>query len=441
MKKLAAAAAAAVAVVASTAAALIQVGVSAQPARAQELPRPVDENDYRTASSEMVKLGQMFFYDRVLSGTYRVSCATCHNPDRAGSNGFRTDSKPDEEGDELAINGLPLYEALKPSAKHAPALFNLGAKEFTALFGDGRVAQLPDGSFLSPAGSELPDGLNDVLAAQALFPAVTGDELVGTVDNAVKEVAHLGNRAVWDALADRIKILPEYEPFVREAYPDLASLDDLDIVHVANSISAFVAAEWRSDNAPFDAYLRGDKAALSEQQVKGMQLFYGKAGCSACHAGTFQTDHAFHIVATPLWRFDVDFIDGEFDLHSDRSELTGNEPDRYRRRTPSLRNVEWSPPYGHAGSFETLDQMLRAHLDPVDGLNAFVADRLKGETAPASIEETVQALVERNELKKVALNDAEIGDLLAFLKSLSEPQVLAGKLGRPVEVPSSLALD
>ena len=423
------------------AASLIALCVSVAPALAQQLPRPAVDNDYRSASAELVRLGQMFFYDRVLSGTYRVSCATCHNPDRAGSNGFRTDAKPEEEGDELAINGLPIYEALKPSAKHAPALFNLGAKEFTAMFGDGRVAQLPDGSFLSPAGAELPQGLSDVLAAQALFPAVTGDELVGTVDNAVKEVAHLGNRAVWDALADRIKILPEYWPFIKPAYPQLETIDDLNIVHIANAISAFVAAEWRSDGSPFDQYLRGDKSALSDQQVRGLNLFYGKAGCGDCHGGTFQTDQQFHAVATPLWRFDVDFADGELDLHMDRAELTGDDADKYRRRTPSLRNVEWTPPYGHAGSYETLEQMIRSHLDPVRGLRDFVSDRLAGEAAPASIEETVQDLSNRSELQKVELNDPEVEDLLAFLKSLSEPNVLAGKLGRPVEVPSSLALD
>ena len=425
---------------------LVAVGLAAfwicaASAYAGELPSPVVDDDYRTASAPMVKLGQMFFYDRVLSGTYRVSCATCHNPDRAGSNGFRTDAKPEEEGDDLAINGLPLYEALKPSAKHAPALFNLGAKQFTAMFGDGRVAQLPDGSFLSPAGSELPDGLNDVLAAQALFPAATGDELVGTVDNAVKDVAHLGNRAVWDALADRIKILPEYWPFIKPAYPELQSIDELDIVHIANAISAFVAAEWRSDNSPFDRYLKGDQSALSQQQLRGLGLFYGKAGCAQCHSGKFQTDQNFHVVATPLWRFDIDFLEGETDLHMDRFELTGDDADRYRRRTPSLRNVEWSPPYGHAGSYETLEQMVRAHLDPVESLRRFVSDKLDGNDTPSAIAKTVNELAERNELKKAELKAQEIADLLAFLRSLSEPGVLAGKLGRPVEVPSSLALD
>lgn len=405
------------------------------------LPNPIQDNDYRSYSQPLVKLGQLLFYDRVLSGTYRVSCATCHNPDRASSNGFRTDRKADEEGDDLAINGLPTYEALKPSAKHAPGLFNLGAKEFTSMFGDGRVSQREDGSFLSPAGDELPSGLRDVLAVQSLFPAVTGDELVGTVDNDVKALAHLGNSAIWKALTERVQYLEEYWPPFRAAYPELNSLDQTSIAHIANAIAAFVGTEWRSDQSAFDAWLRGDQRALSSPQQRGLEQFYGKAGCGECHSGAFQTDHDFHAVATPLWRFDVDLLGEEFDLHQDRAELTKNSDDRYRRRTPSLRNVEFTAPYGHAGSFETLDGFLKAHLDPVRGLEKFVGDRRNGRPLPARIQSQVGDLKNRNSIAAVDLTGDEFQDLLAFLKSLSQPDVLQGKLGRPEIVPSSLALD
>ncbi|MEP1208716.1 MAG: cytochrome c peroxidase [Rhizobiaceae bacterium] len=428
------------------------------------LPKPVQDQDFRRYSAAQVKLGQLLFYDRVLSGTYRVSCATCHNPDRAGSNGFPLDRKTGFEVDDLAINGLPLYEALKPSAKHAPALFNLGAKEFTTMFGDGRVARRTDGTFLSPAGEDLPTGLQDVLAVQALFPAVTGDELVGTVDNDVKAVAHLGNNAVWQALTGRVQNLPEYWPFFQNAYPELKSLGEINITHIANALSAFVGTEWRSDTSPFDAYLRGDKAALTQSQLAGLNLFYGKAQCSSCHSGPFQTDHDFHAVATPLWRFDVDFFadsgeggesgdgdgDGEggeaggkagFDLHLDRSELTGRDADKYRRRTPSLRNVEFSAPYGHAGSFGTLPDFVKAHLDPAEGLQGFVAERTGGRPPPVEVAATVADLKKRNSLPPVALSKTEFEDLIEFLKSLSQADALSGKLRRPEMVPSSLALD
>ncbi len=408
-----------------------------------DLPKPVQEQDFRQYTPQMVKLGQLLFYDRVLSGTYRVSCATCHHPDRASSNGFRTDQGVDQKGDDLAINGLSLYEALKPSAKHAPALFNLGASEFTVMFGDGRVAQHQDGSFLSPAGSQLPEGLQDVLAVQALFPAVTGDELVGTVDNDVKAVAHLGNGAIWQALTERVQYLPDYWPPFKAAYPQLNSLDQITITHIANAISAFVGTEWRSDDAPFDAWLRGNKQALSPSQTNGLELFYGKAGCSRCHGGSFQTDHGFHPVATPLWRFDVDLFGGPeaFEIHQDRAELTGKDADKYNRRTPSLRNVEWTAPYGHAGSFKTLAGFLKAHLDPTAGLREFVLKRSSGKPLPTAVQMVVDQLIARNKLPSVKLSKQEISELLAFLKSLSQPDSLQGRLGRPEIVPSSLALD
>ena len=420
--------------------ALICLGLCAG-AIAADLPGSVKDGDYRTAPEAMLKLGQLLFYDRVLSGTYRVSCATCHNPDRASSNGFPTDHQSTGQVDDGAVNGLPIYDALRPSAKHAPPLFNLGAKEFQTLFGDGRVARLSDGTFLSPAGKDLPNGLRDVLAVQALFPAVTGDELVGTVDNDVKAVAHLGNRAIWDALADRVRDLPDYWPYFQSAYPDIGSARQIDMTHIANAISAFVATEWRSDGSPFDAYMRGDDSALAAAQRRGLSLFNGKARCSSCHGGPFQTDHQFHAVATPLWRFDADLGMSGQEMHRDRFALTGDEQDRFRRRTPSLRNVARTAPYGHAGSFATLPDMLRAHLDPQAGLDIYFRQRPEGTPVPSEVLAIANKLLERNELDPVTLSRQEFDDLLEFLNSLTDERSLSGRLGRPTEVPSFLALD
>ncbi|MGI9357171.1 MAG: cytochrome-c peroxidase, partial [Rhizobiaceae bacterium] len=263
------------------------------PSIAGELPEPLTDEDFRAYSKAQVKLGRLLFYDRILSGTFRVSCATCHNHDRASSNGVRLDGK-EEERDDLAVNGEPVYEPFKPSAKHAPTLFNLGAKQFTRMFSDGRVERLPDGSFLSPAGNELPEGLSDVLAVQALFPAAQGNELLGKVENDLIAVAHKGNQAIWDALAKRVSGTKEYWPHFELAYPELKNADDITIVEIANAIGAFVGTEWRSDDAPFDRYLRGDEAALTGQQKRGMDWFYGKAKCDTCHSGALQTDHRFY---------------------------------------------------------------------------------------------------------------------------------------------------
>ena len=342
------------------------------PALAGELPKFLTNEDFRTYPDAQVKLGQLLFYDRILSGTYRVSCATCHNHDRASSNGVRLDGK-EEERDDLAVNGEPIYEPFKPSAKHAPVLFNLGARQFTRMFSDGRVALLAGGSFLSPAGNELPEGLNDVLAVQALFPALEKGELVGSVESDVSTAAHIGNTAIWDVLAKRISDTEEYWPYFKTAFPELDNRKQINIVHIANAIGAFVGSEWRSDDAPFDRLLKGDSLSMNRIQVSGMTAFYGAAGCSKCHAGALQTDHQLHFVADA------------------------------KTRTPSLRNVLVTPPYGADGSFGDLAGFLTFHAPGISSETRF--------------------------------------ELLAFLNSLTDERGLRGVLGKPLKVPSSLALD
>ena len=408
-----------------------------------KLPLAARDSDFRDATQEQIKLGQLLFYDRVLSGTYRVSCATCHHHDRASSNGFLLDGAEEPEQDDLAINGLPLYEALKPSARHAPTLFNMGAKQFTHLFSDGRVA-FENGEFKTPS-KELPHGLNDVLAAQSLFPAVTKDELVGTVENDVAAAADEGDSAIWETLLDRIKDLPDYEPLFLAAYPKLNSKDDISIAHIANAISAFVGYEWRADQSPFDAYLRGDKSALSNSAKRGMELFYGPAGCGTCHSGTFQTDHKFHVVGMPPWRFDS-VLDAPETTHFDdrlgRIEVTEKKQDAFAFRTPSLRNVTKTAPYGYSGSFEKLEDALRHHIAPKAGLDGFVRKHAgRGPHLPKAQQEHLSKLKAAIPTEDRRLSKEQLSDLIAFLDSLTDEAALAGRLGKPEEVPSSLALD
>lgn len=407
---------------------------------AENLPEPISSEDYRSASEAQIKLGQLLFYDRILSGSYRVSCATCHNHDRASSNGYLLAGKRELKPDDLAVNGLPIYDVFKPSSRHAPALFNVGAKEFQTLFSDGRVGRNEDGSFIAPVGvnaeNKLPTGLQDVLAVQALFPAVTGDELVGSVESELKTAAHIGNRAIWDALAHRIQELPDYLPYFERAYRKVTRKEDINISQIANAISAFVGSEWVSRQSPFDAYVAGDKLALSGSQLRGMELFYGKAQCVTCHSGKFQTDHKFYNIAMPVWRFDENTSMDIRKRLAGRFGVTGNSQDRYRRRTPSLRNVAATGPYGSFGGIETLDAVVRHHLNPVESLRQL--ERIR---AGKGLNLVVEELLWRIDIDQVLLNAEEVDDLVSFLESLTDQNSLAGRMGKPTSVPSSLALD
>lgn len=414
---------------------------------AGELPAPLTDADFRSYETARVKLGQLLFYDRVLSGSYRVSCATCHNHDRASSNGVLLKGTQAPKGDELAINGLPLYDALKPSSRHAPTLFNLGAKQFQTLFSDGRVGVNAKGDFVSPAGEALPEGLTDVLAVQALFPAVAGDELVGRVDSDVKAAAHLGSAAIWDALAKRVQDLPDYWPHFQRAYPEMKTKADISITSIVNAISAFVGSEWRSVNSPFDRFLKGERGALGDSAKRGMVLFYGKAGCSACHSGALQTDHKFHFVPTGFWRFDQPVEDRNLKIGLGRFAVTGNATDRFAMRTPSLRNVAQTAPYGSAGSVETIREIVLLHLDRKAAVEKLVQDVRALSHVDVEARKRLVRQIREASARPVSgvpmrpLDDEQLNDLLAFLGALTDEQSLKGLFGKPLDVPSSLALD
>ncbi|MEL6947642.1 MAG: cytochrome c peroxidase [Pseudomonadota bacterium] len=406
------------------------------------LPEPLRGSDFQSQPAAKVKLGRLLFYDPVLSGSYRVSCATCHHHDRASSNGLPIVNKTADQPDAAALPDLSPYLALRPSARHAPALFNLGHSSFKALFWGGRVAQGHDGRLITPAGASLPAGLDGVLAAQALFPAVTRDELVGTVRTDLAARADAGGEpAIWAALVERVAALDAYTPLFRAAYPQ--SNGQMTISGIANAIGAFVATEWRADQSPYDAFLRGNVAALTASQRRGLAVFYGPGGCASCHAGALQSDQRYHAVGLPLWPVTVDLKTDEkqlADVLLGRARATGREVDRFRFRTPSLRNIAVTAPYGHAGSFPTLPEFLNAHISPTRGLRRFLRTQF-GARPPQVVADLAAELVARNTMPNVRLTQQQKADLLAFLNSLTDQRSLAGVLGKPTEVPSNLSID
>ena len=155
------------------------------------------------------------------------------------------------------------------------------------------------------------------------------------------------------------------------AYPGVVlQASDITYVHAANAIAAFEAKAWRATDSPFDRYLNGESGALSPRAVRGAQLFYGRAGCSGCHSGTFQTDHQFHAAAMP--QIGPGKGDGTLGYEDfGRERVTGDPSDRYRFRVPSLRNITLTAPYGHAGSYDTLEAMIAHHLDAVTSLENY----------------------------------------------------------------------
>lgn len=398
----------------------------------------------------------MLFFDKILSGNQNISCATCHHGLTDTGDGL---SLPVGEGGrgtgKIRGTGDGADAVHERVPRNAPPVFNLGAREFTVMFHDGRVAvdaSQPSG-FRSPAGDNLPMGLESVLAAQAMFPVTSATEMAGQPgENSIADATAAGNLAgpggVWEQLALRLQSIPEYVDMFIEAFDHINSASDIAYRDAANAIAAFEGKAWRFDNSPFDRFLRGERGAMSRAARYGMRLFYGKAGCANCHSGTFQTDHSFHAIAMPqLGQGKGHGPSG----HEDRGHeaVSGDSADRFKFRTPSLRNVALTGPWGHAGAFDSLEAIIEHHLDSVnsllnydrsqavlpsrpdlDALDFFVMDDpgLVGDIAAA------------NELAPVKLRKKEMKYLLDFIHALTDPDAIDIRIDIPRRLPSGLPL-
>lgn len=414
-------------------------------------PLPSAYFNFPEFDASRIELGQLLFFDPILSGNKTVSCATCHHPK------FNT-----ADGLSLGIGdgGIGLgtdrkVDAANPPEKriprNAPALFNLGASEFVSFFHDGRleVDKTRASGIRTPLGGEMESGFASLLSAQTMFPVLSAAEMAGhfsenDVSKAVRQGVLTGDGGAWDILAKRVEAIPEYRA---QFDPIIGSDKPIHFTDISDAIAAFVDFEWRATNSPFDLHLRLGQQ-LEAQAEAGKQLFYGDAGCSTCHSGLFQTDHQFHAIAMP--QIGPGKAAG-FERHQrdeGRMRVTGNLADAYAFRTPSLRNVAHTSPYGHSGAYGTLEEVVRHHLDPVGSLNAYLEASAvlpvvvgKDDFAVMRNPEEVAKIAAANALASVDLDEQEIGEIIAFLNALTDPQSLKGALGIPASVPSGLPLD
>ena len=430
----------------------------------RNLPHAVTDGDYHNnglQDHKKVELGKLLFFDKVLSGNRNISCATCHHPLLNTGDGLSLSVGEGGIGLSVTRNTGLEEDAIKERVpRNTPMLFNLGAKEYTTMFHDGRLSvdtTEPSG-FKSPAGDNLPNGLENLLAAQAMFPVTSAVEMAGEAheNNDIGVPASEQNLlGVWDGLVRRLREIPEYVELFAEVFEEVTQPDDITYVHAANAIAAFEAAAWRSDKSPFDRYLRGERTAMSWNAKRGMRLFYGKAGCSSCHSGKFQTDHKFHAIAMPqIGPGKGDNQDGYSDGHDDfgRERVTGKNIDRFRFRTPSLRNVALTAPYGHAGTYSSLRAVIEHHQNPIRSLKDYwetygTSQTALPSTGDADLENDfivvkdpyrLDAIAYANELPASKLRKREIDQIMAFLHALTDPEMQDLRNNIPSEVPSGL---
>ncbi|MEM9853693.1 MAG: cytochrome c peroxidase [Pseudomonadota bacterium] len=413
----------------------------------------ITEDDFHSFDADQAAIGQLLFYDKILSGNMNISCGTCHHHTLAGGDGLSLGIGEGGVGvgpERIADTGADRIKKRIP--RSAPALWNLGHKSVHTLFHDGRlsISDIYGNGFNSPAEEWLPQGLETIIAAQAVLPLTAQFEMAGNPkENEVVGAVHDRIDAAWPILAKRVRVIPEYGEMFVAAFDHIETPEDVTIVEIANALGAFIGREWQSFDSPYDQWLRAGRP-LSDAAERGRQLFFGRAECASCHAGPLFTNQEFYALGLPAFgpgrtrRFDPMPRDVGRMGETDRLE------DAYRFRTPSLRNVALTAPYGHNGAYPTLQGMLDHHRDPRAARAAWTRDMAR--LPDAAWLETIDFVIQSDrremarqeaklDLEGIALSNADLDDLEAFLHALTGETALTRPLGRPAHVPSGLPVD
>ena len=404
------------------------------------------------------RLGQALFFDPILSGNLDVSCSTCHLIKYGSSDGLQLS---------IGVGGVGLGEYRKPVSsrevhpRNSMDLWNRDHNDFSSMFWDGRVEMIDpiNRVFRSPLGDDLPSGLDNAMAAQALFPLISPNEMLGypgdqssaelptefsTRKNELAEIyidtrdpmAHASEiyrliirRLVGEAnRASNTQL--RYQELFEAAYPE-APIRDVNITHVANALAHFEELAFATRTTLWDSYLAGDPNALTQEAKLGAVLFYGKGRCASCHSGQLQSDFDFHAIGV----IDSSARISENNRDRGRQAATGLEADAFKFRTPPLRNVLLTAPYFHNGSARDIESAVRHHTNPLRNANSYHESGkflMTGKQTDA-ISPILQAGLE--------LNDSEIYLIIAFLSSLTY-EISDQDLERivPSEVPSKINL-
>jgi cytochrome c peroxidase len=346
-----------------------RAGPLAQPRALQQVGLPVDQTRAvippdNPQTPEKIALGQKLFFDGRLSADGTVACASCHNPERAF-----TDGKPTSIGIQSRVG-----------QRNAPTILN--ALYNKTQFWDGRAKTLED---------------------QAALPIVNSIEM---------------GQPNLTAAITRIAAVDEYQQAFSKVFSRPASGPDLlrAIASYERSLVSF--------NSPFDRFIAGDKNAIDAAAQRGWDLFNTRARCNKCHAltetkrdVTLFTDNDFHNIGIGIIRHNVVTLARQAEqliksgdtaaidraaIQTDMSALgrfliTKKESDIASFKTPGLRNLLLTGPYFHDGSQVTLWDVMD-HYNKGDGLQNPYLDE---------------------DIQPLALKETDIDDLVAFLASLT----------------------
>ncbi len=386
----------------------------------------------------LVELGRALAFDKILSGNRDISCMTCHLPTLGTGDGRSLSIGQGASG--LGTARVHPGGAFIP--RNAPTAFNLFANK--ALFWDGRVEVDAHGKLVTPAGQRVTPHMQQAfefgaLSALPLFPVVSREEMRAANGNDLADIKDKTPQQVWQALMDRLGRVDEYRRMFEAAYPG-TKYAQMNFGHASNAIAGFLIDQLAFNNSPWDRFLAGDDAALTNAQLLGARDFMS-ARCSICHNGATLSDGLFHNVAVAqVGPGEGDGTDGKDDFG--RMRVTGAAAERYAFRTPPLRNVELSGPYGHDGAFTDLRAFVDHYSESDIKLRSFTTGHLEPLLQPTMRPTIEQILATRDPLLQGVVFPAQtIDEVTEFMKALTDPAARDLAHVAPTRVPSGLPID
>jgi cytochrome c peroxidase len=278
------------------------------------------------------------------------------------------------------------------------------------------------------------------LSALPMFPVVSREEMRGRPgENELAAFDDRNPQQVWRGLMRRLGAIPEYRTLFEAAYPG-TRFETMTFAHASNAIAGFLIDRFAFNDSPWDRFLAGDDAALTDEELRGARSFLS-ARCVNCHAGPALTDNRFHNVAVAqIGPGAGDGPDGGDDFG--REKVTGNPGDRYAFRTPALRNVELTGPYGHDGAIVDLREFIAHYSESDAKLRSYDVFQLEA-ALHGTLRQNFEAILATRDplLDGVLFDEVTIDEVTAFMRALTDPAARDLRSAIPVRVPSGLPID
>lgn len=304
-------------------------------------------DQYAFLTNQKIALGKILFSDPSLSGTGTRSCQSCHQPEKAFSDGLVKNTMIDNH---------------RMLARNTPTLVNAALQP--SLFYDLRVRTLED---------------------QSRTVVQSVEEMHGSIELSVQKL--------WQDTA--------YRRLFSEAFPK-KNRNSIDTLEVMNAIGSYIRSLVKL-NSRFDEYMRGDNNAMNTDEIRGFNLFMGKAKCGTCHymplfSGTFPPRYIkieSEVIGVPKSK-----SGNEIDPDLGRFNIIKSASFMHAFKTPTVRNASLTSPYMHNGVFRTLKEVMDFYNK---GGGVGLGIKIDNQTLP---------------FDKLDLTEKEEEDIIAFIKSL-----------------------